>query len=44
VILIASLVIETSGASQPFVMIGLSKADIKDIYPAVTTATPRQVI
>jgi hypothetical protein len=30
VILIASLVIETSGASQPFVMIGLSKADIKE--------------
>jgi hypothetical protein len=34
-ILFASLVIETSGGSQPIVMIGLSKADAKDIKESI---------
>jgi len=35
VILFASLVIETSGGSQPIVMIGLSKSDAKEIKESI---------
>ena len=34
-ILFASLVIETSGGSQPIVMIGLSKSDAKEIKESI---------